>query len=477
MKTITNEQLLHQWQTARSKYDPWRNLFHIEMPFGLINDPNGLSFFNNEYQIFYQWNPFSCEHKYKHWGYVHTSDFINYSIPKIVLAPTDYFDKTGCYSGSGYVKDNKLKFIYTGNVKDENDIRSSYQIMAEKGSDDTLKKQKIIIAGHPKDYTSHFRDPFIFKRNGSNYIMIGAQRKNHTGCVVIYHETSDDTWEFFCELKTAYTKFGYMWECPNMLSINGADILLFCPQGLKQLGHKYINIYQSGYIAGKLNDKVNIFKHGEFTELDNGFDFYAPQAFTNANRTILIGWAGLPEQEADYPTSKNGWLHSLTLPRQLKYKNDHLYQTPIIELEKLRQASFKYNSKADNFVCELPHVCEIHFTLPPDYFENFLIILSFGKEQIRLSYNEGSNEICIDRNNMLLGGRGTRYIPINRHDNLNFTLFIDKSIMEMYSQNGFATATWVYYPTEESSPNIMISSDKNICFNLDVYELGQISYR
>ncbi|MCC5468187.1 hypothetical protein [Pelosinus baikalensis] len=40
----------------------WQNNFHIELPLGLINDQNRLSY-NNKFHIFYQWNPFGCNHK------------------------------------------------------------------------------------------------------------------------------------------------------------------------------------------------------------------------------------------------------------------------------------------------------------------------------------------------------------------------------------------------------------------------------
>ncbi|MGL4910719.1 MAG: hypothetical protein ACRC4J_06010, partial [Cetobacterium sp.] len=45
----------------------WKSKFHIAPPYGLLNDPNGLIYWNNEYHLFYQWNPNSCEHKTKHW--------------------------------------------------------------------------------------------------------------------------------------------------------------------------------------------------------------------------------------------------------------------------------------------------------------------------------------------------------------------------------------------------------------------------
>ena len=103
--------------------ESFRNNYHFQPPFGLINDPNGLSFFNGEYNIFFQWNPFTCEHKFKHWGLIKTKDFINYTIPKVVLAPVDYYDKNGCYSGSAIERNGVLELLYTGNVKDENGNR------------------------------------------------------------------------------------------------------------------------------------------------------------------------------------------------------------------------------------------------------------------------------------------------------------------------------------------------------------------
>lgn len=54
--------------------------------------------------------------------------------------------------------------------------------------------------------------------------------------------------------------------------------------------------YQSGYVLG---EKINylhqrILKHGDFKELDRGFDFYAPQTMVDPEGLrLLLGWMEL----------------------------------------------------------------------------------------------------------------------------------------------------------------------------------------
>ena len=37
--------------------DKWHNNFHVDAPFSLISDPNGLCYCDGVYHIFCQWNP------------------------------------------------------------------------------------------------------------------------------------------------------------------------------------------------------------------------------------------------------------------------------------------------------------------------------------------------------------------------------------------------------------------------------------
>ena len=69
------------------------------------------------------------------------------------------------------------------------------------------------------------------------------------------------------------------------------------------------------------------YKLENFKEWDRGFDFYAPQTFLDEKgRRILIAWAGIPDEKGyTNPTTKDGWQHMLTMPRELKWKNGMVF--------------------------------------------------------------------------------------------------------------------------------------------------------
>ena len=442
----------------------WHNKIHLEMPHGLINDPNGLCYHQGKYQIFFQWNPFSCEHKHKHWAYTQTTDFINYTIPEIALAPVDNFDKDGCYSGSARSKHDQLEIFYTANLKDAQNIRYPRQIFAKKNNDGSFSKQKIIIEQVPTGYTTHFRDPYLFTKNNRSFMILGAQRENLTGCALIYEEINNN-WIYRGELKTQLTNFGYMWECPNFISINNQDILLFCPQGLSPQGYKYQNLYQSGYIVGQFNPDTLEFIHGEFDELDKGFDFYAPQVLVHNNRHILIGWIGMPDKLNEYPTTEQGWVHSLTLPRELYLQNNKLYQKPIHELMALEQSSY-INSPLSP--------CKLELNIPLS--ENIIWQgkLSIDNEEISFTYDKKQALFTINRQKLSLGGKGIRQFKLMTNNTLNLSLYIDTSIIELYTQQGQECATICYYPTTIN--NIIFTQNNN--YNMPkITPLKSIQYK
>lgn len=449
---------------AAGRRSGYHNYFHIDMPFGLINDPNGLCEHEGYVYIFYQWNPFGCDHKTKHWGMVRTADFVNYSLPKIVLCPTDAFDKDGCYSGCGVSRADGIELIYTGNVKDENGARSSLQVMA-KYKDGAAKKEKIIIDGQPDGYTAHFRDPFYLQKDGGEYIFIGAQSDELKGCIALYEKVGEN-WLYKGRLQTSFEDFGYMWECPNVLDFGEKQAVLFCPQGLCADGIKYNNAHQSGCAVGKLDMEKCAFSHGEFMELDNGFDFYAPQVFARGGEKILIGWGGMPDRDGDYPTDGEGWRFALTLPRVVTEKGGRLYQKPLAELLALRKEKRAVSVAEYGEIVLEKRCAELELE-----FDGYAakVELCMGGEKITLAKADGL--ITLDRSLMTLGGRGRRSARLNEA-RLKLDIFIDRSMLEIYINDGASVMTAAYFPKAEEMTVKIYGRAKGF-----LYELSQINYR
>ena len=147
-----------------SKYLP---KFHIYPQTGLMNDPNGLVYFNDEYQIFYQWFPFEASHGMKHWARVSSKNLIEWEWQGPALIPDKEYEKNGCYSGNAIEKDGKLYLFYTANYKIENNGRIPKQALAIMEKDGSIKKyeKNPVIDGAPEGFTGDIRDPFVFEKN------------------------------------------------------------------------------------------------------------------------------------------------------------------------------------------------------------------------------------------------------------------------------------------------------------------------
>jgi len=459
----------------------WKNDFHIEMPFGLVNYPNGLSYYNGEFYIFYQWNPFGCEHNNKHWGLVRTKDFINFSKPKVVLKPADWFNKNGCYSGCGIVKDDKLNLFYTGNVKDENNERSSYQCIATYDKNGICTKNEVVINGQPEGYTANFRDPYIFIENEIYYSIIGTQTNDLKGKAVIYSSKNLKEWNLVGELKTDMNDFGYMWECPNMVKLdNEKYAFIFSPQGLKSEEFKYQNIYQTGYVIGNLNLNTLTLNHEGFKELDMGFEFYAPQVFKYNNENIMIAWVGMPEKEEEYPSNNmDGRVFALSMPRVLEEKDGVLYQRPFKALERLRkdkQLELRNIETKEYTINPSSRTLEMKLNLELNLNTLVEIKFKFKNEYISLIYNKNTQVCIIDRNHMKLKPNGIRKFKLKALNSLVFHIFIDNSIMEIYYQEGIETTTVMYFP-KNNELSIEIKSQENLSISeLDLWNLKKINY-
>lgn len=451
--------------------------YHISAPGGWINDPNGFCYFKGYYHVFYQYYPYDSNWGPMHWGHVRSKDLINWETLPIALTPdTEGIDEGGCFSGSAIVKENKLYLIYTGHhYYDDEDSEHFWENQNIAVSEDGIIFEKYsnnpIIAGPPKDSTHHFRDPKVWEEDGNYYMVLGNQRNDGKGRVILYKSQNLFDWEYLQEMthsKTIETE-GFMWECPDYFSLDGKDVLLFSPQGVKPQRNKYLNLFQTGYFVGDFNRTTKKFERDEFKELDFGHDFYATQTMLAPDgRRLLFAWMAMWENHM--PEKEDGWAGALTFPRELKIKNEKLLMTPIREIKNLRIRKISQgliNHEKTLLLDGQINTAELKFNIITN--ENFKLIVSesLDKHILSLSYNKDNNIFELERSDYEGDNRFAKLTDYT--DNFNFHILLDTSSLEIFINNGEVVFTERFYSNEK--PNLSLEiKNRATSFSLGEFE-------
>ena len=425
--------------------------YHITPPKGLLNDPNGLVHYQGVYHVFFQWNQTDTTHQTKSWGHITTQDFVHWKTHKPALEPDDWYDKDGCYSGSAVIFEEKLYLFYTGNVRGEYGERKSYQCLAVSEDGIHFEKKGPILEHPIKGYTAHVRDPKVWRgKNGNWWMVLGAQKDNLTGDALIYQSTNLVDWNLVGSLFDKAISLGFMWECPDVLKFADKDVFAFSPQGLEAEEEKYNNIYQSGYFTGEFLENGTFVKDDRpFKELDRGFEFYAPQTFVDdTGRIILYGWVGVmePEVEEAVPTRQQGWIHALTIPREIRYENGALGQYPIAELENLRKESPMIIKSSGNEVIKMASLQQDILIKWSTAARDFVLNL---RNEITINYQAKSKKLTVIRTNWKTYVREERSVFL-KHDLMELRMMVESSLIELFLNNGEEVFTLRYFTDEES---------------------------
>ena len=333
---------------AAVRADPDRPRYHLAPPVGRLNDPNGLVHLDGRWHAFYQYSPLHPE-KAVFWRHAVSEDLLRWRDLGTALEPVRWYDRDGCYSGGALpLPGGGVEFYYTGNVRTRNGGREAYQCRAVPAGDGSGRllpdPDNPLIPGPPPGYTAHFRDPQVLPAPEGGWMMLlGAQREDGTGAILRWDSADRRRWGFTGELRFDRPELrapGFMDECPQLVRLRdeetGEDrhVLIFCPQGLGPEGERFRNPHPCAYTVGVL--KGCAFREATaLEELDAGFEFYAPQVFAGTGeRTVLMGWLGNAGED-DQPSLARGWVHQMTLPRELVLRGGRLFQRPMPEADRL----------------------------------------------------------------------------------------------------------------------------------------------
>lgn len=461
-----------QAQADRSAYQLH---YHIRPSSGLLNDPNGFSYFNQQWHVFYQSFPFGAVHGLKSWMHMVSDDLVHWRPEGLALRPTNQYDSHGAYSGSAHVMGQRLFLMYTGNHRDQDWKRTPYQLGAWMKKDGSVVKLSQPLFNKPDYISEHFRDPQLLSVDGTYYALLGAQTvDDQAGHIDVWTSDHLETgWHELGLAKISSHKLGYMIECPNLVTVDGKALVIFCPQGLSQDVAKYQNIYPNMYIIGdKFNWKTQVLEgsHDVPANLDEGFDVYASQAFNAPDgKAYVISWVGLPD--TTYPTDKENWANCLSMVKELHIKNGQLIQKPVDNISSLRDESsyHSFNGQVPLIKDHAGQQYELDLNIDHDQ-EGILQLATSQHRQssLDLQFNTDKGSLIIDRGHAgqdVASDHGTsRAIKLAEHEDLHLRIFIDHSLAEIFVNGGQHVATLRYFAPQEKDA---------IAFNLPTRVKGE----
>jgi beta-fructofuranosidase len=74
------------------KNSPWHMNYHIQPNSGLLNDPNGFSYFNGRWHLFYQLYPYGPVHGLKSWYHLSSTNLVDWQDEGYGLLPNNSYD-------------------------------------------------------------------------------------------------------------------------------------------------------------------------------------------------------------------------------------------------------------------------------------------------------------------------------------------------------------------------------------------------
>ena len=399
-----------------------RAQFHFSPKYGWTNDPNGLVYYNGEYHMFYQHNPYGRQWGNMTWGHAVSKDLVHWTHLDDALHP-DYGGPV--FSGgavvdsnntSGLSKDGKQPMVlfHTG-------ARGWGQYLS--WSTDGRSFQTLGHAVVPR-INNENRDPKVIWHGPSNkWVMVlwveQGENEQHT----MQFLTSPDLIHW---TKASATIGGtgndrYLFECPEFYELP--------VQGKPGVTKWVLTGANSEYAIGSFDG--NTFNpEEERLQNQHGRDFYAAQTFSNVpdGRRIEMGW-----WRTFTAKDEMSFNQSMSLPMEHKLvattEGIRLTRTPVKELESLRGKSYKFNNlqlkeggnnPLKDIVIEL---AEIHTELTPGKAKN----VKLNIRGVEIVYDVLSSELKVD----------TVKAPVKLvNGKLKLVVYADRTGVEIFANDG-----------------------------------------
>ena len=451
----------------RNKVNPrYRNHYHLMAPVGWINDPNGFIYYRNEYHMFYQYHPYSAEWGPMYWGHAKSKDLIHWEHLPIALAPDQWYDKDGCFSGSAFEYEERLYLMYTGHRVEAG---VAYQTQCLAVSADGVHFEKLtsnpVISGDELGSVGDlhdFRDPKVVIHDHRFYALVASKTADQRGQILLFTSTDLLKWDYQSVLLAGNADQGVMWECPDFFDLDGQTVLLVSPVQIKAQGHEYQNISSTVAFIGEMDWANGRFSPHTYHEVDHGLDFYAAQTLVDSRgQRVMMAWMQMWGRTMPTAELDHHWSGSMTLPRELHIRDQHLLQKPLTTI--YRDLEYSYGS--ENIEVTNQPVAFHKLVQENTYFQAVIDLtaaqrfeINFAKSHsgcLKMTYDRAATTFTLSRKQMGYvitgdepGAHDSRSVVVPLiNDQLVIEAFRDTSSIEVFI-NGLQAMSMTFYEIE-----------------------------
>ena len=447
--------------------EKYRPIYHHTPAYGWMNDPNGMFYKDGTWYLCFQHNPYGSTWGNLSWGMSTSPDLVHWKYQGDVLMP----NALGLiFSGSavidkdntaGFGKDAVIAFYTASKPTPWGD--NQMQCMAystDGGKTFTKYANNPILTTTERD----FRDPKVFwHAPGKHWVMLLAVGQE----MQIFSSKDLKAWKYESSFGSKQGAHGGVWECPDLVELP--------IEGSKETRWVLIcNINPGGPFGGSATQYfVGTFDGKKFTNqyptktkwMDYGKDHYATVTFSNApaGRCVAMGWMNNWQYAGIVPTKQYRSANTIARDLSLYRENGDLLLkcTPSPEIENARQTTknvpqFRVSDiyTIEKLLDKNDGAYEIEMEIRNSGAQRItLTLLNTKGESVLMYYETALRQFVMDRSNSgetsFSGDFPAMTVaPIGEGNTFKLRLFVDRSSIEAFGEDGKFVMTNTVFPSE-----------------------------
>ena len=447
-------------------HEPFRPQFHFSPARNWTNDPNGLVYFEGEYHLFFQFNPFGDRWGHMSWGHAVSRDLVHWSeLPVAIPEENGIMIFTGStvvdeHNTIGFCTGVKpcLVAIYTGHTPEtpSSPARQTQNLAFsnDRGRTWTKYAQNPVLDLHMSD----FRDPKVlwFERD-HRWVMAVSLPNDHK--VRFFASADLKQWRALSDFGPAGASAG-QWECPELfeLPVEGKPgetrwvLKVGLNPGALQGGSG--EQYFVGNFDGTRFQNENPASATLWT--DYGKDCYCALTFNHLPRDqtpTMIGWMKNWQYAADVPT--HPWRGQMTVPRKLALRATpaglRLVQQPIDALNSLRRVRITLDGHARRELETGTFDLDSTISIGRATQIGWRLLASDGTSTL-IAFDRDRQQLFVDRTrsgeiNFNKAFPARTAAPLKPEgDRLHLRVLVDRNSIEVFAADGTVTMTNLVFP-------------------------------